>query len=131
VPRAPLALALGAGLLAAAPSPRAQAAPDTSARVATPLVRISGSVRAETVRHVGRVGHVRARLLGNAPDTLVAVERANLPRPVRPEVTYEDVRVTFDVVSGLPELEGWLRRTLGAAADSTRPPPPRPPPPRR
>ncbi len=104
---------LAPALFALAAAPASGQAADSTARPATPLLRLHGAVSADRVVHRA-APRVHVRFSGTAPDTLSAATRTNLPRPVTPGETYRNVRVTFEVVSGVPEIEAWLRDVLPA-----------------
>lgn len=93
--------------------------------VARPVFALFGEVRVDALRFLRPDPYVRVRFFGNATDTLKHAVRTNLPRPVRTDTTYRNVRVYFEVYSGFEDLdrllEESLRRARGAAPDTTQP----------
>lgn len=64
-------------------------------------VRISASVRARELRFEGEP-QVEVRIIGcELPDSLVRVQRRNLPERIEPGVTYRDVEVGVEIRAGL------------------------------
>ncbi|HEX8298396.1 MAG TPA: hypothetical protein VF594_04480 [Rubricoccaceae bacterium] len=112
----PLALLIFAVLVAGPAAGQAlpESDRDTSDSLATGsslFLRIDGTVSAQTLVH-RTAPDIEVRFSGDVVDTLSVDRRDNLPRPVVPGVTYRDVRVTFEVRSGLPNAGAFLDALL-------------------
>ena len=110
-----LVLAAGQPLAAQVPCP--DPGPDSAAAPPSrpPDVLIRATVRARRIRFETRPD-VSVDTRGCLPwDTVVVTERVNLPDPVEPGVTYQDVRVGVEIRSWL-RLRCLLPDTLGSRA---------------
>ncbi|HEX8722040.1 MAG TPA: hypothetical protein VF736_15505, partial [Pyrinomonadaceae bacterium] len=93
---------------------------------------ITARVTADSLRFE-KVPNPRVEFTGQpARQTAWEAERENLPRPVRPGVTYRDIGITLRITSVFADIDRIVAEALGEIprsddAQPAAPPPPQPP----